>query len=545
MRQLFGRLCTVSFAACGVLLSVSILHQIIPNFSYLVANPLENSSFVKALGQKATHSPYIGIGEPAKTDVAEDEEGNDWEEASAFSAEAALGTSSPGLKVSAYVSAQPSRVPLLNKGSSNCVCRAQSCTVPALGRMLRVCFEHDEALAYKWEAFLKASKSKKNGMTLANAECVQLVDAKSCSKIGLRAFPIDVILTEHTSVERLLDLLNPSGKVQHATGGAWVVLAERYDGSSLRHRRLLKYKRLAAYMKEYVPRDRRLLNSHKLGQKGRLHYGILCSAIQWQNRNCKGDETVPPPSVRFSSEELSKVVPASWNWGQYHIYLSGALEEVASEAHKLFKQPKDACDLFLATHSRPNLDGHFRQIAIDASSALAGKPMPHRPKGPKLCIHQSKLSFKDYSRIMARSQATLCPWGMGERTACDEHAILVGAVLLKPNTDFVEGFPDVYEDGKNYLALLVDFSDLGEKLARILEDKNGEITKMRQRSFHILRDTGRTAIAQDFWSKLRHQVGKASNGDFQKPMSNDTERSFSASSACENPVALKKWSICT
>merc|ERR1711884_679994 len=101
----------------------------------------------------------------------------------------------------------------------------------------------------------------------------------------------------------------------------------------------------------------------------------------------------------------------------------------------------------------------------------------------------------------------LCPWGLGERTACDEHAVLAGAVLLKPNTDYVEAVPDFYRDGVNYLALNTNFSDLPEKMEIILRDKDGEVTALRQRAYQVLRNGTHTTLARDFWSKLRGQVG--------------------------------------
>merc|ERR1711924_327737 len=108
--------------------------------------------------------------------------------------------------------------------------------------------------------------------------------------------------------------------------------------------------------------------------------------------------------------ELGKVLPASWNWGQYHIYLDGTLKEVFSAKAKYFEQRKDRCDLFLATHKRPSLEGHFRQVAITAALALAGKPMPNRPTGPKLCVNQKRLSFAEYGQMISRSKAVCVLW---------------------------------------------------------------------------------------------------------------------------------------
>ena len=47
--------------------------------------------------------------------------------------------------------------PLQRVSEGVCEESGGSCKVPALGRPLRVCFQHDESLTYKWNGLLKTS----------------------------------------------------------------------------------------------------------------------------------------------------------------------------------------------------------------------------------------------------------------------------------------------------------------------------------------------------------------------------------------------------
>lgn len=432
---------------------------------------------------------------------------------------------------------------------SQCVCEQGDCKIPALGRPLRACFEHNAEIAWKWEGLLRTSTDKKHGQgSLMSKSCVQLADQKKpCSKLGKASLPVDVIITDLDDVKALFQLLEPAGIVQQLLGGAWVVLAERHDSVTLRHRALLRFGRLAGYLKEYAPRNLSQLNTLPGGEKGRWHYKILCNLIKDQHDNCR--YSLPPPSKPFTNDELRKVMPVSWNWQQYHIYFHGALREVFKSAEELFETPKDECDLFLVAHVRPYLVGYFRKVALVAAKALAKQPMPGRPKGPRLCVHSEGLPFKEYGRKLSRSQAALCPWGLGERTACDEHAALVGAIVLKPRMDFVEAVPDFYRDGVNYVAVREDFSDLSDKLAFVLEDPSGRASAIRERAHRLLLGTSRMTIAKDFWEKLRNRVAAASGGTFQKPGPKEDlvygSGPFRTADICESPDGSKlRFGIC-
>ncbi len=79
-----------------------------------------------------------------------------------------------------------------------------------------------------------------------------------------------------------------------------------------------------------------------------------------------------------------------------------------------------------------------------------------------------KISMKDYFNEMHQTLITPSPFGMGEICYRDFEAFLCGSLLLKPNMDHLETWPDLFIDGVTYVSHKWDFSDFQEKLQDII-----------------------------------------------------------------------------
>jgi hypothetical protein len=75
-----------------------------------------------------------------------------------------------------------------------------------------------------------------------------------------------------------------------------------------------------------------------------------------------------------------------------------------------------------------------------------------------------------YEWTMRHSKIVFSPWGNGVVCIRDLEAILAGAVLIKPDSDFVETLPDIHQSNKTYVPCKTDFSDLQEKIDMVLND---------------------------------------------------------------------------
>jgi Glycosyl transferases group 1 len=85
-------------------------------------------------------------------------------------------------------------------------------------------------------------------------------------------------------------------------------------------------------------------------------------------------------------------------------------------------------------------------------------------------VATGRIPHRTYMAELANSKLCFSPFGYGEICWRDFEAIAVGAVLIKPNMDHIECSPNIYQNGKTYIAVNWDFSDLNEKIAELISD---------------------------------------------------------------------------
>lgn len=79
-----------------------------------------------------------------------------------------------------------------------------------------------------------------------------------------------------------------------------------------------------------------------------------------------------------------------------------------------------------------------------------------------------RVELSEYYRRLANSKIIIAPFGYGEMAPRDLEAAIFGAILIKPDMSHVDTIPNIFEDGKTYIACKHDFSDLQEKIEMIL-----------------------------------------------------------------------------
>lgn len=90
-----------------------------------------------------------------------------------------------------------------------------------------------------------------------------------------------------------------------------------------------------------------------------------------------------------------------------------------------------------------------------------------------------------YARELTSVQAVLSPFGWGEICYRDAEAILNGAVLVKPNMDHIETWPNVFHPGETYVPIRWDGSDTVENVTALLDDA-AAIERYRHAAWHAL-----------------------------------------------------------
>ncbi|WP_020613947.1 glycosyltransferase [Sediminispirochaeta bajacaliforniensis] len=77
---------------------------------------------------------------------------------------------------------------------------------------------------------------------------------------------------------------------------------------------------------------------------------------------------------------------------------------------------------------------------------------------------------RQYNHELSRSRIVLSPFGWGELCFRDFEAVLSGAVLLKPDMNHLETWPDIFVAGETYIPFAWDAKDLLEKVDAMLTD---------------------------------------------------------------------------
>ena len=126
----------------------------------------------------------------------------------------------------------------------------------------------------------------------------------------------------------------------------------------------------------------------------------------------------------------------------------------------------DICAIYSAEHGHSEEHGirndlfyiNHRKGAWETISKLKGR----------YDIRSSKLPFEEYINILYNSKIALSPFGMGEVCFRDFECAQFGTMIIKPNMSKVRTIPNVYVDGETYIAVNYDWSDLEEKIEKVL-----------------------------------------------------------------------------
>jgi hypothetical protein len=81
-----------------------------------------------------------------------------------------------------------------------------------------------------------------------------------------------------------------------------------------------------------------------------------------------------------------------------------------------------------------------------------------------------KIGPKAYNKELEKVAAVLSPFGWGEICFRDFEAIINGSLLIKPNMDHIETWPDVYKNSETYLPIDWDGNNLIEAIDYVSEN---------------------------------------------------------------------------
>jgi hypothetical protein len=247
-----------------------------------------------------------------------------------------------------------------------------------------------------------------------------------------------------------------------------LIILERYDSASLAtNQTIVEMPEILAVFKEYVYRT-----SPCIALSKRPHYADI-------------DPTnTQVVEYNLSTNVQQKIRAVPWNLKQYsHL---PCLKEDMRIASQAFGKPKKI-DIFAVFHDHekcPILSKH-RRLARSMIESI-------RVLKPNLCIVTEAIKIKrNYVETLASARVVFAPYGLGERIACDQFAVLSGARVVKPDCSNVRTVPDLYQS-QHITFTKPDLSDLIDVLLRVLmqvdqEDVKKQIVATRQMllDFHV------------------------------------------------------------
>ena len=257
--------------------------------------------------------------------------------------------------------------------------------------------------------------------------------AKACQK--LRA-DVDVILIHQVLMcEEIIG------------NGVPVIILERIDGAQLAGSRPW-LPHVAGVIKGYVFRERSLNNfvSGRAFTRNLVAYGVGPS------ENTRAFAGLPAPQL--SQEDLDKI-HVGYGFSSYD--MMGQL--IADTQDMLCRRPLDLHWVGTVEYQGTEIELH-RRMATQIAEAWPG---------PKVVGEGRPHVYPEYKSHLRNTSCVLSPWGWGEPCFRDVEAWLSGAVLVKPDTDYVESWPDMYRNGITYRACRPDLSDVHEIVADVIE----------------------------------------------------------------------------
>tara|TARA_B100000989_G_scaffold298468_1_gene287943 strand:- start:4510 stop:5643 length:1134 start_codon:yes stop_codon:yes gene_type:complete len=87
-------------------------------------------------------------------------------------------------------------------------------------------------------------------------------------------------------------------------------------------------------------------------------------------------------------------------------------------------------------------------------------------------IRNDRLNHKQYLTRLRESKVSVGAFGWGEICYREFEAIKMGAAVVFPKVDYLETWPNVYQDNFSYLSYELDFSNLIERIDSILNDQD-------------------------------------------------------------------------
>lgn len=233
-----------------------------------------------------------------------------------------------------------------------------------------------------------------------------------------------------------------------------IILDKRFSASlTSATRKAIRDSRVVGIFKNYILRNLEFHNAPTC--QNRYHYYLINKYAKFNCGELKRN---------ISHDEMKKIYCIPWDYHESNC--ADKLEKLKKLKINFRKQR--TIDVFYAGSTWHNPTSNETNQYYSWHRKKAMSEIKKIKSIKSLVLEGRPLSFDDYIEAMSQSKIVVSPWGFNEWCYRDAEAMLLGAILIKPDTDFVKTVPDMYRNHLFYVPCKPDFSDLEEKINDIL-----------------------------------------------------------------------------
>jgi hypothetical protein len=279
-----------------------------------------------------------------------------------------------------------------------------------------------------------------------------------------------------------------------------IILLEIQDSGLSWVREFNQIKNIKAVFKNYKVKPNELQNTEHT-YYGKYHYYQIHKAYQVEKLELIDEEEdigikyYPKNKqlAKISSENLEKFMFVLWD---FH---NSPLCQKLSMKYFRFNQINfnKTIDIFCVNKLKINnfIDAHCQKAKLIVESLKS-----------KYNVITQNLKKQEYEEIFSKCKIAISCWELGEWVHMDGYAMYAGAILIKPNSDHIKMYPDIYRSNQTYIPCAHDYSDLNEIIENILKNYNKYIPMIKENRKFILK-INEENTANLFWQKVLKVMG--------------------------------------
>lgn len=280
-----------------------------------------------------------------------------------------------------------------------------------------------------------------------------------------------------------------------------IIILERQDSAITWCRELSKIKNLRGIFKNRIMRDINMQNTENTIY-GKYNYFLQSSIVKSNNlitekRNDIGNKFYKENTIlpKIEKEDLNKIKCVLWDLHSSPFKEDKENEYIEMSYFRNKEIVKDKTyDIFCINQFK---DNNFvddpRKLAKDIVNGLSNKY--------SVLTNSKAVNSKEYRKLFEQSKICVACWGFGEWVHMDAYAMYAGVILIKPHSDHVLMYPDIYKSYQTYIPCNHDYSNLKEVIIDCLENYD-KYKDMLIKNRNILKSINIEMICKEFWKSV-------------------------------------------